>query len=77
MVVLTPGPLVRAIFYCVFTIFLFVLMAWYLVFLYQQESSPNVTFFNFLCLYQLESSPKVVDSSKKADAQIPGFPSKF
>ena len=52
MMVLTPGPLVRVIFPCVLTILLVILVAWGVVFLYQQDSSPNVAFFRLSCSYQ-------------------------
>ena len=44
---LTLGSLVRALFYCVLTIMLVVLVAWVLEFLYQPELIPNVIFFCF------------------------------
>ena len=73
---LTPSPPVRAILHCVLMIPLVVLVTWGLEFLYQQESSPNVTFL-LSCSHQCESSKKVVDSLKCFGAQIPDFTSKF
>ena len=65
---LTPDPLVRtlfALFLCILTRSLVVLVFWGLKFLHQQELSPKVM---FLCLkfpYEQESIQKVVKSSKK------------
>ena len=52
MMGLTPGPLIRALLPCVLKIMFAVSVAWGLVFLYQQELSPNVTFFCLSYLYQ-------------------------
>ena len=49
MVGLTQVPLVRALLPFIFTIPLVVSVDWGLAFLYQQESSPNVTFLCLLC----------------------------
>ena len=49
------GPLSRTLFrffLCVLTIPLFMLVAWGLVFSYQQELSPNVILLRLLCLYR-------------------------
>ena len=75
MMVLTPGPLVRALFLfalmiplviletplVVLTNMLVVSVVLGLAFLSWQESSKLVTLFRWLCLYQKESSQKVVD----------------
>ena len=52
MMGLTPGPLVRAIFRCILTILLVVIVARDLVFLCQQKFSPNVTFLCLSCSFQ-------------------------
>ena len=52
MMGLTPGPLVRTLFplfICILPVPLVVLVAWGLLFLQQQESSPNVIFLLFFC----------------------------
>ena len=77
---LTPYPLVCslfAIFICVLTIPLVVLMFWGLEFLHQQESSPILIFLRLTCLYQHELNTKVVNSLKYFWDQIPYFLSKF
>ena len=55
MMGLTLDPLVRtifALFLCVLTIMLVVLVVWGLAFLYQQDSIPNAIFLSLLCSYQ-------------------------
>ena len=80
MMGLTPDILVCtlfATFLCILKIPLVVLVVWGLLFLYQQESSPNSIVLCLICSYQYESNPKVVDSFKCFGAQIPYFISKF
>ena len=77
---LTMDPLVRnifALFICVLTSPLVVLVFWGLMFSHQQESSKNVIFFCLMFLYQQDSIPNVVDSLKYFGAKIICSLSKF
>ena len=64
---LTLDPMVRtlfALFLCIFTIMLVVLVFWGLMFSHQQDSITKVIFLRLTFFYQQESIPKVVDSLK-------------
>ena len=78
--VLTLDILLRnifALYICLLTSLLVVLVFWALTFLHQQELSPKGIFLYLAFSYQQELSSKVVDSLKCFGAQIPYFLSKF